>query len=82
MSDRMDSWNVNPPRMGTKVETLNSLTYITKFERLDKDPAPEGTPERDAQIIKLAKRIAAEILQKASPEQILTQHRLFMAGLM
>lgn len=83
MSNRMDSWNTQPPLPGTKApETLNSRTYIAKFERLDRDPAPDGTPEREAQIIKLCKRIAGEILKKASPDQILTQHRMFMSGLM
>lgn len=73
---------LKPKTVGDDREFTNSRDYISRFERMDKNPAPDGTPEREEQIIRLARRLMPSGLRKASREQILTQHRLFMSGVM
>ncbi|AFU87928.1 hypothetical protein CcrColossus_gp058 [Caulobacter phage CcrColossus] len=71
-----------PKRVGDEREFLSSREYIAEFERRDRTPEPEGTPEREEQIVRIAKRILPGALRKASRDQVLTQHRLFMSGVM
>lgn len=71
-----------PKSVGDEREYVSSRDYISKFERMDKTPEPEGTPEREDQIVRMAKRLLPGALRKASRDQILTQHRLFMSGVM
>ncbi|AXQ68600.1 hypothetical protein HOU00_gp061 [Caulobacter phage CcrPW] len=71
-----------PKGVGDEREYVSSRDYISKFERMDKNPEPEGTPEREDQIVRMAKRLLPGALRKASRDQILTQHRLFMSGVM
>lgn len=60
---------------------MNSRTYITAFTSRDTSPAEEG-PERDQQIVRLARRILPSgMLENVTDAQVLRLHRDFMRGL-